>query len=344
MNIIVVGAGAIGKERIKALEIIGERITCIVDPINNGVDTGKYNWCSNISYCYELDNADWIFICTPHDVTVETVRYIRRYCNNKTVKILVEKPFLGYNYSDLTVNNVGFNYRFFKGVRQLLEDVQNKVFGDLISVNMVLALGDGPGTDKTWRLGPLKAGKGVVIDPGIHLIDLAMLISEGSLEYISDVSNSKFWNTGFIEETHLLATDKNNAMYNIQASKVRWNNQFRIEVNGTEGYGIVEGRNRNYGNQTYRRGKRWGWQSGKSQRESEEIVIGGGIPISRGRSVGNYYDGEDSFLEETKAVLYGCEGIQPGTAEDNKRCLEFTEEEKKEKSYTIYTVPYNFES
>lgn len=313
MNIIVVGAGMIGKERIKALELLGENITCVVDTAYPHL---KYKWMSDIKFSGEVDNADWVFVCTPHDETARIVEYLLELNMN----ILVEKPLgrtldeyysiMNYKQKHATNRiNLGFNYRFFKGVRQLLIDCQNKVFGDLVSVNMILSLGDGPGSEKTWRLDPEKSGMGAILDPGIHLIDLAMLISKGSLRPIHAYPWSGFWNTGIEEEMHLLATDENETIYNIQASVCHWRNTFRIEVNGTEGYGIVEGRNRFYGNQTYRRGVRWGWKSGKSQRDSEELIVD--------------YDGEDSFIEETKAVLNGCKDIQPGTHEDNRRCLEF---------------------
>jgi hypothetical protein len=63
-----------------------------------------------------------------------------------------------------------------------------------------------------------------------------------------------------------------------------------LEVNGTEGYGIVEGRGRSYGPQSYRTGVRWGWQSDKSQAESEILVV-------------DKDTCEDSFFKETLSVL-----------------------------------------
>lgn len=300
MKVVVVGMGAIGKGRTKVLTELGEEVIP-VDPLYY-----------EMSYKEALTfNPDWIFVCTPHDTSIDYVRFgLEDGCN-----VLVEKPYLG----DLKPTNVGLNYRFYKGVRQLLDDMGNELFGQLISVNMILALGDAPGSEETWRLNPIRAGRGAMLDPGIHLIDLAMLMTDGNLSIIDSKSVKNFWRTGIEEETHLIAWDyrfinnvdkqDRNTIYNIQASVCRWRNNFRIEVNGTDGYGVVEGRGRNYGNQTYRRGKRWGWQSGKSQKNSEELVVD--------------YDGGDSFLEETKAVLYGCNGIQPATHEDNKRCLEF---------------------
>ena len=300
MNIVIIGYGAIGQERGDALNKLGFN-PIIVDPAHS-----PYSIEEALSY-----NPEWVFICLPHNLVMGYIEECEGVKN-----FLIEKP-CGRTIAECEgiknrvvyggKINVGFNYRFYKGIRALLQDVKDNWFGDLISVNMILALGDGPGTEKTWRLDPLQAGFGAMLDPGCHLIDLAMLISEGTLEPQKNLNVSKFWNTGFQEEVHCLATDKNNVIYNIQASKVRWRNTFRIEVNGTDGYGVVEGRNRNYGPQTYRRGRRWGWKSGKSQRESEELIVS--------------YDGEDSFFEETKAVIRGSE--EAATHQDMERILKF---------------------
>ena len=53
---------------------------------------------------------------------------------------------------------------------------------------------------------------------------------------------------------------------------------------------MVEGRGRSYGPQIYRRGRRWGWQSGRSQGESEELVV-------------DKDSGAGSFMRETALVL-----------------------------------------
>lgn len=312
MNIVVVGAGMIGQERIKAIERLGENIIAVVDPNATLSQLADYPCYKQLP---ELTKCEWVFVCTPHDITCNIVKKaIKAGCN-----VLAEKPLGRTLYECELINtisasqkiNVGFNYRFYKGVNLLLQDIKNNVFGDLISVNMVLGLSNKPGTEKTWRLDPERAGSGSIIYAGIHLIDLVMLISKGTLIPVAKAQWTGFWKTNIEEEIHLIAIDHKRTIYNIQSSIDRWRSTFRIEVNGTEGYGIVEGRNRYYGNQTYIRGKRWGWMTGKTQRGSEELIVD--------------YDGEDSFFEETKAVLYGCSGIQPATKEDNRKCLDFIE-------------------
>ena len=63
-----------------------------------------------------------------------------------------------------------------------------------------------------------------------------------------------------------------------------------MEINGTDGYGVVTGRGRSYGVQEYRTGKRWGWMKGKSQTESEHVVL-----VS---------SGEEVFADEMDALLF----------------------------------------
>ena len=270
-------------------------------------------------------NPDWVFISVPHFEIKEIIR--QAFLNN--CNILVEKP-LGRSLSECSeiikfkkAKNyfyVGFNYRFFSGVNMLINDVKNKKFGKLISVNMILGHGNSPGMENSWKLDPVKCGGGSLIDPGIHLIDLAHIISESDEFKIIGVKTwSGFWNTGIEEEAHLIMTNSYGTIFNIQSSLNRWKSKLYIEVNGTDGYGIVEGRDRSYGPQSYIRGARWGWKSSISQKDSEEYIL--------------CDDDHNSFFKETVLVL-GMEkklninsflGVNPCTyleAEKNMNTLE----------------------
>jgi hypothetical protein len=301
MNVIIVGNGMMGKERTRALKELGITPYAVLDKDDVLTDV-------------QLDQADWVFVCTPPMISVQIIERIRN--SHPKMKILVEKPYLG-DYMDVFV---GYNYRFYRGIKCLLGDIDRGEFGRIVSVNMTLAMGDAPGTDKGWRLEPKMIGGGVMHDLGVHLIDLALLMSYNNLELKSDISWEGFWRKGASEEQHIIARDyawsnkidrhDRNTIYNIQVSKVRWHSEFKIEVNGEDGYGIVEGRNRHYGRQTYRRGKRWAWRdSGKSQKETEVLVVD--------------YDGEDSFTEELMNLFYNVKPKMVATAQNNKRVLDF---------------------
>ena len=333
MKILIIGGGLIGKERIKAIEYLNTQyennleIIGIVDPIFQ-----SQNYKPDLKYtlynCIEdaiLNNKsyiDWIFVCTPHFETGNVLKKIFPLGS----KILVEKPLgrnidefneiINYNTTKQSIN-IGFNYRFFQGINNLLNDLLLGHFGNIISVNMILGHGNAPGMEKSWKLNNELCGGGSLLDPGIHLIDLAMVISSGSLKLKSNLSWAGFWNTGIDEETHILATDDSNTIYNISVSLNKWKSTFRLEINGSEGYGIVEGRGRSYGDQKYTRGKRWGWLNGKTQKDSEEILV-------------SNYNGDDSFILETERILFehkksskNSNAIKPANEIDNMLALNF---------------------
>ena len=279
MKVAVLGYGAIGKKRVDALWKLREKYNIkdilIYDPFVENLHI--YNELESI----ERQSPEWVIVATPNDVAVDLVKKVSFWeCSN----ILIEKPF-GRNLKDATSMYlayrgkhklfVGHNYRFFDGVAKLVEDVRNNVFGNLINVNMILAHGGTPTDDKTWRLNSDKAGQGgSFLDLGTHLLDIAIqLINDDSNFYsYQGMTANSFWNKNLLEETHLLFCH-GDCIFNLQTSMTRWQNQFRIEVNGSKGYGIVQGRGGHYGIQTYVRGKRWGWIDTKQKTQPEKLIL-----------------------------------------------------------------------
>lgn len=312
MKIAVIGGGLIGMERLNSLTALTEKyesqavkITCVVDPDVGRLDKIKDQFSCEVST--HLDDAlstspDWVFICTPHD----SVLNIAKLCLSRQSSVLIEKP-LGRTLKEcdqilaLVPNEsqlaVGFNYRFYPGIHAAITDALNGEFGELISVNMVLGHGNSPGMEKSWKLDPIKCGGGALIDPGVHLLDLALLLAkDGGLEVVGGKTWSGVWNTGIEEEIHVVLKSQSDTIFNIQASLNRWRSTFRLEINGTKGYAVVDGRGRSYGPQTYRKGQKWGWQSGKNQSESEIVVV-------------DSHPANDSFTDETANIL-GLNSVQ----------------------------------
>jgi predicted dehydrogenase len=158
------------------------------------------------------------------------------------------------------------------GVRHLVDDVAGGRLGEVVSVSLHLGHGGRPGDESTWKLDPARAGGGALLDPGIHLLDLALLLAGGPVVVAAAIGYRGFWRTGVEEECHVLMR-AGGAIVNAQASVVRWRSTFAVAAHGTDGYGIVSGRGRNYGPQTYVRGPRWGWLDRPSQAASEELVV-----------------------------------------------------------------------
>jgi hypothetical protein len=88
--------------------------------------------------------------------------------------------------------------------------------------------------------------------------------------------------------------DRNNGPdFLLTSSIVRWRNTFRVEVHGPDGYGIVERRGGNYGPQSYRRGKRWGWEYSGSHWPEDWVV--------------RQNNCDSVFVDELRALFYPSE-------------------------------------
>ena len=301
LKICQVGAGLIGRERIKAVQQLAQagrnvELCAVHDPfLKTKPDALRdLHFAASMEEVFSLA-PDWIFISTPHD---EAAR-LTKLALVKGFNVLVEKP-MGRNLreaEEIAASQIrkdqlyiGCNYRFYDGISAALRDLAQKKFGRIISVSMTLGHGGNPKDKEGWKLDPQKAGGGVLIDPGIHLLDLCQCIFPGGLEVGSAFGWRGFWQTGIEEEAHALMRS-GESIVNLQLSVVKWRSTFRIEINGEDGYGIIDGRGRSYGRQKYLRGKRWGWMAGAGQRDTEETVVD--------------TDGDDVFAKETEALLFG---------------------------------------
>lgn len=277
----VVGAGLIGTQRLAAIGAMEQNglpveVVGWTDPASPDAVTFSRRFADLEALLAKHPN--WVLVATPHDVAAGLAERALR----TGASVLIEKP-LGRNLREadrlLTIPGarqrlwVGLNYRHFAGVDALLQDVTSGGFGELLSLEIVLGHGGSPTDRESWKLDPERCGGGVLLDPGVHVLDLVRLIGGDDVAPVYVRSWAGFWNTGIEEEAHVHLTSSRLPLITVRMSIVNWRSTFRIELTGTEGYGIVEGRGRSYGPQTYRRGRRWGWLDGGTQLGSEEEVV-----------------------------------------------------------------------
>lgn len=312
-RVAVVGLGLVGRQRVAAFEALqseGLPVEVVaVHDVVSPVQPPAAPFAKTLDDVFAAE-PDLVVVSLPHDVALDTAHAVLA----NSVDVFVEKP-LGRTVAEGAALqeaarharrrlHVGLNYRFMPGVAALLADAEAGWFGEVISVEMTLGHGGAPGDEVTWKLDPVRAGGGCLIDPGIHLLDLARLLAGSAVEVRAAMCWCGHWRTGIEEECHLLLSAATVPIFNIAVSVVRWRSTFVLRVNGVEGYGVVSGRGRSYGPQRYVRGRRWGWRQAASQADSEELVCEVAV--------------DESFKEELRALLAGSFGGRTGVADDGE--------------------------
>ena len=292
MRILVIGHGLIGKQRARAIagfekgEHPGVRLAGTVDPVARPADLFP-----SVPHYSDLSQApansyDAAVIALPHHIALDAARQVL----GSGKPILIEKP-LGLNAADAKEmadvagrvslpSFVGYNYRFLPTMQKVFERLTDGSLGELRSVDMMIGHGGHPRSTEDWKLRPEQAGGGVLIDPGVHLLDLALQVAP-DLKCAAAQATRGFWKTGIEEDVSSILVS-GRAIFSIRVSLLRWVNTFRLEFVGEDGYALIDGRGGTYGPQTLRIGKRWGWNdgSGRTHRQTEEAFDFGPANVS----------------------------------------------------------------
>ena len=304
LRVIVVGLGLIGRQRAQALDRIdGARLVATIDPVVDPPHTETPVPHHRSLEEFPIESYDCAVVAVPHDVAVDTVRRLLRAGR----PVLTEKP-LGVSSADARElealadvlerpSFVGYNYRYLPAIAEMLCLAQSGALGRLRNLDMLVGHGGHPHSGEGWKLDPIRAGGGVLLDPGVHLLDLLLRLTP-DVRCTNIEASRGFWPTG-IEEDVVATFRDHRTISTVRISHVHWVNTFRVELFGEDGYAIAEGRGGNYGPMSLRTGERWAWTRADvaSQRESEQT-----------RSFG---ERNDSLHDELADVVARWRGAEP---------------------------------
>ncbi len=306
MNIFLIGMGNMGLKHLDSLMKLKNKYSLnFIGYFDPSIKNIKYK--NKIFYSEKKINAktieekkiDLCIISTPHNLTIKYFKIINK--TNRNINLFIEKPF-GLNLSEakyMMKNKkrsqkifLGLNYRYYSGIKKLHDDFINSDWGKINSINLSMAHGHSPAIKKSWKIKKSMAGGGVIIDPGIHIINLLKFFIKEKIEIRKVITiKNYFWKTGIEEVALIILKTKKIPIINVNLSIVKWRSEFKIEINGEKKYAALSGRGSHYGPQVYRQGQRWGWlkSKNKNQFKTEKIL--------------SKSDEKNSFIDEFESII-----------------------------------------
>jgi predicted dehydrogenase len=292
----VVGAGLLGTRRaVDLLSIDDTRVSYVCDPdATRGAALAERlerrqqapcRWLESPTALLAAERVDVALVAVPHDQAVPVVRALLE----AGLDTLVEKP-MGLNLAearrlaDLAERGparlaVGFNYRHYPAVVRAKRLVEAGTIGRPLLLRMLLGHGGRPGYEQEWKLSRSRSGGGVLLDPGIHLLDLARFFL-GEVEAVQSHRARLFWPVDVEDSAVAVLRGERGAEAHLQTSLVEWQNRFSVHLFGDEGYIKIDGRMGNYGTQRLVLGRRWAWLEGASQAAGDQIESFGDEDVS----------------------------------------------------------------
>ena len=197
----------------------------------------------------------------------------------------------------------GFNHRYHDSVRDALKIANSGELGEIVSLRGVYGKSNLVPFQGSWRSERKFAGGGILLDQGIHMVDLMRLFCGEFCDVKSFVSN-QFWKSDVEDNAFALMKDERNRVAMLHSSATQWQHRFSLEISLSEGYlelrGILSG-TKSYG--------------------AERLIIGHRNESKNGSNTEkttNYLEDNswrDEINEFAEAIVNGGE-ILSGTVED----------------------------
>jgi len=254
------------------------------------------------------DQVDALFISLPNylapEVTIAALeRGLHVFCEKPPAQTVqdVERVIQVERAHPGLMLKYGFNHRYHDSVREALNLVTSGSMGTIINLRAVYGKSKVVPFAGSWRAERRYAGGGILLDQGIHMVDLIRLFGGEFTDIKSYVSNS-YWKHDVEDNAYALMRSPSGRIAMLHSSATQWQHRFCLEIALTEGYlelrGILSG-SKSYGQEQLIIGRRAEAATGSSHEEIKTFLednswrdevfefakaIVDGIPIGSGTS------------------------------------------------------------
>ena len=252
----IIGYGKMGKIRHSVTDAIkGAQVISVYDSANIEANIDIAETSDQIINNSEIDA---IFICTPN--------YLNKPLTIQSLKagkhVFCEKPpaFTAKDVDEIQVvekeaNKVlmyGFNHRHHDSIKKMKKLIDEREFGKVLWMRGRYGKSVDEKYYDNWRAKRKYAGGGILIDQGIHMIDLFLHLG-GDFDTVHASVSNLYWNLNV--EDNVFATLENSETglaASLHSTMTQWRHLFSLEVFLEKGYLILNGlktSSNSYGNE-----------------------------------------------------------------------------------------------
>lgn len=209
--------------------------------------------------------VDVVFVCTPNHLTPDvTVYALEQGCH-----VFAEKP-PGRTVADIErIRSAeaaspgcklifGFNHRHHPGITEAKAIADSGSLGRVLYLRGAYGKSGGDGFEKGWRNDPAMGGGGILLDQGIHMLDLFRFFC-GDFDEVLGMTSTTHWDIPVEDNAFLILRNHAGQLASLHSSATSWKHTFRLEIGLEKGYLTVSGllsKTGSYGRETLLIGRR----------------------------------------------------------------------------------------
>lgn len=240
----ILGYGYMGKIR---EAYFGQNPNCVVTSIfhNKSMD-GPFQYFDDWRQIVEDQSIDAIVVCLPNFLTCEAVTSSLAAGKH----VFAEKP-PGISSKEVEkiieaerttgrVLKFGFNHRYHPAVLKAKELVDSKQYGDILWLRGRYGKSVDQDFDRNWRAKKDTAGGGILMDQGIHMLDLMLYFCE-DFDEVKAFASNLYWKGEVEDNVFAIMKNKKGQVASVHSTMTQWRYLFALEIFLQSGYIVVNG-------------------------------------------------------------------------------------------------------
>lgn len=251
MKALIVGYGYMGEIRKRVVDALPElELAGICDPSLNPKESGlACPLFQDYRKAINTTSPRIVFVCSPNRFSPD----ICVYALERGSHVFCEKP-PGRNLGDIErimeaerarpdlKVMFGFNHRHHPAILEAKAIVDAGRMGRVMWLRGIYGKsgGSGRGFEKSWRNDPAISGGGILLDQGIHMLDLFRFFC-GDFHEIQGMLMTNYWNIPVEDDAFVLLRNGRGQMAQLHSSATQWKHTFRLELGLEGGYLTAQG-------------------------------------------------------------------------------------------------------
>src|SRR5688500_4987603 len=208
---------------------------------------------------------DAVFVCTPNNLIPDAAVYALQRGRH----VFCEKP-PGRSLADIqrirgaeegnpgATLLFGFNHRHHPGITDAKALIDSGALGEILTLRGVYGKDGGYNYHSSWRNDPAVGGGGILLDQGIHMLDLFRLFVGVFIE-VAGMRSIAAFDIPVEDNAIVMLRTARGQLAQLHSSATSWKHTFRLEIGCENGYAAVSGllsKTGSYGRETLVIGRR----------------------------------------------------------------------------------------
>ncbi len=242
----IIGYGKMGQIRHEAITANGQStVVAIMDSDASKKQKGV-RFYDSPSDLINAPEVEAVFVCTPNflnkPLTIEALQAGKH--------VFCEKPpaFTGADMEEIIAVEkasgkklmYGFNHRHHDSVLQIKHIIDSGIYGRLMWMRGRYGKSVDQSFYSNWRAKKDLAGGGILIDQGIHMLDLFIMLG-GNFEEVHAFVSNLYWKLEVEDNVFAILRNKKGVVASLHSTMTQWRHLFSLEIFLEKGYIVLNG-------------------------------------------------------------------------------------------------------